>query len=64
MSHTLDGGEYLSLQSIDDIKRCNSLSFGMFSVSDSVANDTLKEDFENTTSLLLDDNTMRGNTSS
>ena len=64
MSHTIDRGEYLSLQSIDDIKRCNSLSLGMFSVSDSITNDTLKEDFENTASLLLDNNAMRGNTSS
>ena len=57
MTHTpMEGGiDYLSLQSIDDIKRCNSLSLGMFGVGDSITNDTFKEDFEDTSSFFVDE---------
>jgi len=44
-------GINLSLQSIDDIERCDSLSLCMFSVSYGITNDTLKEDFQNSTGL-------------
>jgi len=42
---------YLSFQGVDDIKRCNGLSFCVFSVCNSITNDTLKEDFKDTASL-------------
>jgi hypothetical protein len=35
-------------------QRCNSLSLGVLSVGNSIANDTLEEGLENTTSLLVD----------
>ena len=46
----------LSLQSVDDIEGSDRLSLGMFSVGYSIANDTLKEDFENSASLSLVNN--------
>ena len=46
---------YLSLQSIDDIERCDSLSLGVFGVGDSITNDTFKEDFEDTSSFFVDE---------
>ena len=45
------GGINLSLQGIDDIERCDRLSLGVFSVCYGITNDTLKEDFENSTGL-------------
>jgi hypothetical protein len=44
---------YLSLQSVDDIEGCDSLSLGVFGVGDSITNNTFKEDFENTTGLVI-----------
>jgi hypothetical protein len=44
----------LSLESIDDIKRSDSLSLGVFSVCDSITNDALEEGLENTAGLLID----------
>jgi len=43
----------LSLESIDDIKRCDSLSLGMFSVCDSISDDTLEEGLEDTSGLFV-----------
>jgi hypothetical protein len=47
-------GAALSLQSVDDVERSDSLALGVLSVCDSVANDTLKEGLQNTTGLLVD----------
>ena len=46
--------KYLSLQSIDNIKRSNSLSLCMFRIGNRIANDSFKEDFENATGLFVD----------
>jgi hypothetical protein len=45
---------YLSLQSIDDIERCDSLPLGVFSVCDGITDDALKEGLEDWSSLLID----------
>ena len=44
----------MTLQSIDDIERSDSLALGVLSVGDSVTDDTLKEGLEDTTGLLVD----------
>jgi hypothetical protein len=44
----------LSLESVDNIKRSDSLSLGVLSVGDSVTDDRLKEGLENAASLLVD----------
>jgi len=44
----------LSLESIDDVQRCDSLSLGVFSVCDGITDDTLKEGLQDTTGLLID----------
>ena len=44
----------MSLESIDDIEGSDSLPLGVFSVCDSITNDTLKEGLEYTTGLLVD----------
>ena len=44
----------LTLEGIDDIHSGDSFPLGVFSVSDGIPNDVLKEDFEDTTSLLVD----------
>jgi hypothetical protein len=44
----------LSLESIDNVKRCDSLALGVLSVGDCVSDDTLKEGLEDTASLLVD----------
>jgi len=43
----------LSLESIDDVKRGNSLALGVLSVGDGVADDALEEGFEDTARLLV-----------
>jgi hypothetical protein len=43
----------LTLQRIHDIHGGNSLALGVFSVGDSIANDVLKKDLENTSCLLV-----------
>ena len=48
-------GSALSLQSIDDIHGGDSLPLGMFSVGDSITDDVLKEDLEDTTGLFIDE---------
>jgi hypothetical protein len=45
----------LTLEGIDNIHGCDSLPLGMFSVGDSITDDILKEDFENSTGLLIDE---------
>ena len=44
----------LSLESIDNIERGDSLSLGMLGVGDSVSDDALKEGLQDTSSLLVD----------
>jgi hypothetical protein len=44
----------LSLESVDDIERSDSLALGVLSVGDSVTDDTLQEGLQDTTSLLVD----------
>lgn len=43
----------LSLQCVDDIKRCDGLALSVLGVSDGIANDALEERLENTTGLLI-----------
>ncbi len=44
----------MTLQSVDDIERSDSLALGVLSVGDGVTDDTLKEGLEDTTGLLVD----------
>ena len=44
----------LSLESIDDIERCDGLSLGVLSVCDGVTDDTLEEGLEDTAGFLVD----------
>jgi hypothetical protein len=48
-------GTTLSLQGINDIHGGDSLSLGVFTVSDGVANDIFKENLEYTSGLLVDE---------
>ena len=48
-------GSALSLQSIDDIHGGDSLPLGVLGVGDSVTDDVLKEDLEDTSGLLVDE---------
>jgi hypothetical protein len=45
----------LSLQCVDDIHGGDSLALGVFGVRDSVTDDVLKEDFQYTASLFVDE---------
>ena len=45
----------LSLKGVDDVERCDSLSLGVLSVGDGVANDRLEEELEDTAGLLVDE---------
>ena len=47
-------GSALSLKSVDDIESSDSLSLGVFSVDDGVANNVLEEGSEDSASLLID----------
>ena len=47
-------GSALSLQGVDDIEGGDSLALGVLGVGDGVADDTLKEGLQDTTSLLVD----------
>jgi hypothetical protein len=47
-------GSALSLESIDNIERSDSLALGVLSIGDRVTNDRLKEKLENTTGLVVD----------
>jgi len=59
----------LSLQSIDNVERCDGLALGVFSVCDSITDDTFEEGLEDTTGLFVDhgrdtlDTTTAGKTS-
>jgi hypothetical protein len=44
----------LSLQSVDDIERCDGFPLGVFGVCDGVTDDTLEEGLEDTTGLFVD----------
>ena len=48
-------GSALPLQSIDDIHSSDSLPLGVLSVGDSIADDVLKENLEDTSGLLIDE---------
>ena len=48
-------GPALPLQSIDHIHSSDSLPLGMLCVGDSVPDNILKEHFQNTSSLLIDE---------
>ena len=45
----------MTLESIDDIERGDGLSLGVLGVGDSIADDTFKEDLEDTSSLFVDE---------
>ena len=47
-------GSSLSLQSVDDIQRSNSLSLCVLSVSNGISDDILKEGFKNSSNFLVD----------
>jgi hypothetical protein len=44
----------LAFQSIDDVHGCDGLSLGVLGVGDCITDDVLKEDLQNTASLLVD----------
>ena len=48
-------GAALALECVDNIKGSHSLSAGMLSVGDSVSDDVLKEHFQDTSGLLVDE---------
>ena len=47
-------GSALSLEGVDNIKRSDSLSLGVLSVSNGVSNDGLEEGLQNVSGLLVD----------
>ena len=47
-------GATLPLESVDDVHGGDSLPLGVLSVGDSISDDVLQEDLENSTSLLID----------
>ena len=49
----------LSLESIDDVERCDGLSLGVLGVGDCITDDTLKESLKDTAGLFVDH--CRGN---
>ena len=53
-TETVDSAS-LAFESIYNIEGCDSLSFGVFSISDCVADDTFKEDLEDTSSFFVDE---------
>ena len=48
-------GAALPLESVDDVHGGDSLPLGVLSVGDSISDDVLQEDLENSTSLLIDE---------
>ena len=44
----------MSLESVDNVKRGDSLALGVFGVGDGVTNDGFEEGLEHTTSLFVD----------
>ena len=47
-------GAALSLESVDDVERSDSLALSVLSVGDGVTDNTLEEGLENTAGLLVD----------
>ena len=47
-------GSALALEGVDDIERSDRLTLGVLSVGDGIADDTLEEGLQDTTSLLVD----------
>jgi hypothetical protein len=45
----------LTLEGVYNIERSDSLSLGVFSVSDGISNDAFKEDFEDTSGFFVDE---------
>jgi hypothetical protein len=45
----------LTLEGIDNVHGCDGLPLGMFGVGDSITDDVLKEDLEDSTGLLIDE---------
>ena len=45
----------LTFQRVDDIHGCDSLALGMLCVGDGITDDVLKEDFEDTAGLFVDE---------
>ena len=45
----------MTFESVDDVQSSDSLSLGVFGVSDSVSDDVFKENLQNTTSFLVDE---------
>ena len=48
-------GASLSLEGVDNVHGCDSLSLGVLGVGDSITNHVLKENFQHTTGLLIDE---------
>ena len=48
-------GASLSLEGVDNVHGCNGLSLGVLSVGDSITNDVLKENFQDTTGFFVDE---------
>ena len=48
-------GATLTFESVDDVHGGDRLALGVLRVGDCVADDVLEEDFENTSSLLVDE---------
>ena len=44
----------MTLESVDNVERCDGLALGVLSVGDGVTDDTLEEGLEDTTGLLVD----------
>jgi hypothetical protein len=44
----------LTLESVDDVERCDGLALSVLSVGDGITDDTLEEGLEDTTGLLVD----------
>ena len=59
-------GTSLAFQSIDHVHGCDGLPLSVFGVGDGVADDILQEDFEDTSSLFIDEagNTFHASTAS
>ena len=45
----------MTFESVDNVQSCDSLSLGVFGVSDSVSDDVFKENLQNTSSFLVNE---------
>ena len=53
-TESVDGAS-LTLESVYDVEGCDGLSLGVFGVGDGIADNTFKEDFEDTSGLFVDE---------